>query len=171
MILIVDNGHAEKICSLVNCKFDLLKPSEALKKIDRASAVIITDGSPNKDVEKIIESLSSPCLAIGASAEILAKKFGAKVSKKIKKEKRAAMMKSHSPLTLGMKKRFVVYGKSNIIDKLPDDFEAIYTGDGPEIYQHISFPIFGVLFELRGEDGKKIIKNFLAFAETWDKYH
>jgi len=171
LLLVIDNGCADKICSMISCNYDVLKPEEATKKLGNADAVIIPDGSAENRIKKIAESLSSPCLAIGTSAEILAETFGAKIGKNKKKDNRGVKIKLHSPLTLGIKKRFVVHGKTNVIEELPDDFETICSGNGPEIYQHINFPIFGVLFELEGEEGKKIINNFLKFAETWAKYH
>ena len=167
MVVVIDDGQG--FTNFVT-EENIIKSKEALKTVEKADAVILSNNIDENVCEKIVKNLSSPCLAVGKSAAIVAKVFGAKSEGNIK-NKRAVIIKAHSPITLGLKKRFVADGSVYKIKDMPEDFKIIANSRlGVEIYQHMQFPIFGVCFSA-GTEIKTIVKNFLGFLDMWKKYH
>lgn len=169
MITIIDdfNSGVERF---IRDKKEVVDSKQGIKKIGKTDAVILCGVDP-KNGEKIIQELSTPCLALENAATVLAEVFDGQTTEK-KKDKRAVSVKKASPLLLGLKKKFIVMGGDGAIKDLPEDFEVIANSpNGIEVFQHIEFPIFGTSFKPDGVEGKKIINNFIKFLEVWEKYH
>jgi len=177
MILIIDNGLGKDLTKMFR-QAELASPHDAKKRLTKADAVVFSDCSkPDSSLEShnkaIVEELEIPAIGVGFGAEVMAKTFDCAVSEKASKSSRPLTVKCHSPLLLGLKKRFIVSGgNGRAVKKLAEDFEEIATSpSGVEIFQHIEFPLFGISFSPDSEEGTKMLENFASFVETWKKYH
>ncbi len=175
MIVIVDNGKgSEQISTYIREKTVIVDPKKA-NSYD-ADAYILTDGDIKHKTanSKLIKAVSVPVLGIGVGSLFIANVYGSKITKYNGKKKKRVILKKACPLTLNMKKFFVVSTDcEHALNDLPENFGIVASSTDYEyeIFQEFEKPLFGVHFSSQSPELVTIVKNFSKFLEVWEKYH
>lgn len=176
MIVIIDNGlGAEKISNYIRQKTTIVDAKKA-SSLKNTEAFIISDGNEKNRLAnlKIIKSARVPVLGIGMGSLFIANAYGSKIIKSRGKKKKRVTLKKACPLTLKMKKFFVVTTDCNhTINELPPNFGIVASSadNEYEIFQEFESPFFGVHFSSNDPEAMTIIRNFVKFLGVWEKYH
>lgn len=176
MIIIVDNGNgAQEISRFLRMKNVIAKPKDALKQ--KAFAYIFSDGDP-KNMEAnldILDKSEVPVLGIATGGLFIGAAYEATIKEMKFAKTETLTVKKPCPLTLDMKKNFVVARscKFGFID-IPENFNTIASSAKYpyEMLQEAENPFFILNFNPElGMEGPQILANFEKFIGVWREYH
>ena len=176
MIVIVDNGTgAQEISRFLKSKNAIMKHNDALKA--KAGGYILSDGDP-KNMEAnldILDKSEVPVLGIGAGGLFIGAAYEAEVTPMKFAKTETLSVKKPCPLTLDMKKNFMVAKSCSFgFLSVPENFNIIASSKAYkyEILQEAESPFFILSFNPElGMEGRQILANFEKFVEVWKEYH
>src|SRR3989338_3781 len=176
MIVIVDNGSgAQEISRFLKSKNAVMKPVEALKA--KAGGYILSDGDP-KNMEAnldILDKSEVPVLGIGAGGLFIGAAYEAEVTPMKFAKTETLSVKKPCPLTLDMKKNFMVAKSCSFgFLSVPENFNIIASSKAYEyeILQEAENPFFIPSFNPElGMEGRQILRSEEHTSELQSQFH